>query len=86
MNELITIIGSLTLITTTLVEFFKKSIYNKNTTLVAFVIAEIVTWGATYFKVIGFDVVATCVLGLVVGLASVVGFDKIKEVIEKLKF
>lgn len=85
METIITIVGSLTLVTQLIVEFI-KTLYNKNTTLVAFIVAQVVTWVAFYFKAFQFDYLAIVIIGLAVGLASTTGFDKVKQVIENLKF
>lgn len=78
-NGFILIIGSLTLVNNLVVQFVKTQITNKNTTLVAFITAMAISFLGLYFEFYSYDVVATVVLGLAVGLSSTVGFDKIKE-------
>lgn len=78
-NTFILIIGSLTLINNLLVQFIKTEITNKNTTLVAFITAIAISYLGLYFNFYSYDLIATAVLGLAVGLSSTVGFDKIKQ-------
>lgn len=78
-NQFILTIGALTLINNLVVEFIKTKITNKNTTVIAFIIAEIITFMGLYFGFYNLDIVATVVLGLSTGLSSTVGYDKIKQ-------
>ena len=78
-NNFILIIGALTLINNLVVQFVKTEITNKGTTLVAFITAMIITFLGLYFNFYAYDYVATAILGLLVGLSSTVGFDKIKQ-------
>lgn len=78
-NSFIVIIGSLTLINNLVVQFIKTEVTNKNTTLVAFITAIIISFLGLYFKFYDYDIVATVILGLTVGLSSTVGFDKIRQ-------
>lgn len=78
-NTFILIIGSLTLINNLVVQFIKTEVTNKNTTLVAFITAIVISFLGLYFKFYDYDIVATVVLGLAVGLSSTVGFDKIRQ-------
>ena len=78
-NNFILLVGSLTIINNLVVQFIKTEITNKNTTLVAFATAIILTYLGSYLDFYNFDSVATLILGLATGLSSSVGFDKIKQ-------
>lgn len=85
MSEFITIIGSLTIINNFIVEFIKKEVYSRQTTLVAFITGQVITWIAYYFNAFNYEYLSIVILGLIVGLSSCVGYDKVKEIIEKAK-
>lgn len=78
-NKFILIVGGLTLVNNLIVQFIKKEITNKNTTLVAFIAAIALAYAGLYLDFYQFDMVATLLLGLATGLSSTVGYDKIKQ-------
>lgn len=78
-NEFVLVVGALTFINNFLVQFIKNELTNKNTTLVALITGVILAFLGLYFKFYNFDIVATCVLGLTVGISSAVGYDKFKQ-------
>ena len=78
-NQFIYLIGAMTIINNVLVEFVKKEITNKNTTLVALITSMIIVCVAAYFKFLEQDIVLMILLGLATGVSSTVGYDKIKQ-------
>ena len=78
-NQFITVIGALTLINDVVVQFIKTKITDKNTTLIAFISAMALAFLGLYFDFYQFDIVATIILGLGVGLSGTLGYDKIKQ-------
>lgn len=78
-NTFMLVMGSLVLINDLVVQAIKTKITNKNTTLVAFITAIVLAYLGLYFKFYEFDLVATGILGLAVGLFGTNGYDKVKE-------
>lgn len=76
---------SLTLASDLIVQAIKTNITNTNTTLVAFVVAEVMSFLGLYFGFYNYDIIATASLGGLVWIIGTVGFDKVKEVFEKIK-
>jgi hypothetical protein len=78
-NTFMLVMGALVIINDLVVQAIKIKITNENTTLVAFITAIILAYLGLYFKFYEFDLVATGVLGLAVGLFGTNGYDKVKE-------
>lgn len=78
-SQFILVMGALVLINDIVVQGIKTKITNKNTTLVAFITAMILAFLGRYFNFYDFDIVATVVIGLAVGLFGTSGYDKVKE-------
>lgn len=93
MSTLITIIGVLVALTNIIVEVVKKLTWDKvPTNIVATLIAEALTLVAFFawtsingIAIMWYYVVAAVVVGILVAYAAMFGFDKLKEVLEKLK-
>lgn len=87
---MITVIGILMGITNILTEVLKKVLWDKiPTSLLAFVIAQVVTLAAFFgycsiyaIAVMWYYVVAAVVVGFMVAYAAMFGFDKLKEIIQ----
>lgn len=93
MSTLITIIGVLVALTNIIVEVVKKLTWDKvPTNIVATLIAEALTLVAFFawtsingVAIVWYYVVAAVVAGILVAYAAMFGFDKLKEILEKLK-
>lgn len=83
-NEFIINATALTLACDLIVQAIKVNVTDKNTTLLAFIVAEVMSFLGLYFNFYNYDIVATASLGGLVWIIGTVGYDKVKEVIEKM--
>jgi hypothetical protein len=91
---ILSVIGALTIMTNIIVEVIKQLIPNDKfpTNVLACIVAEVFTLLAFFaymsysnLPIVWYYVAGAIVLGILVAYAAMFGFDKLKEVLEKLK-
>jgi hypothetical protein len=92
-TALLAIVGVLVAVTNIIVQVVKKVTWDKiPTNLLALIVSMALTLAAFFawaavagFPILGYDILGAVVVGIMVAYAAMFGFDKLKEILDKLR-